>query len=447
PTQPSFVATDDVAPSVGDIESGDTTDDTTPTLTGTGQAGDTVTIYDNGQPLGTTTVKPDGTWAYTPTTPLTEGPHSLEVTQTDPAGNESDKSEPLDFTVSTTVAAVNIETATDNKAPKTGPISDGGLTNDDTPILSGTATANQVVIIKDQTNTVIGSATADATGQWSIELPQQADGEHTYTASVTLANGSTAQSQYSLEIDATKPSQLTIDSVSDDVGVVQGLLVSGDSTDDKTPTLEGTAEAGNVVIIYDEGKPVGSVTAGPNGHWNYTIPAPGLTEGSHNLTVTQTDPAGNVSQPSDPFNVIVDITVPTIVAEITSITEDSGLANDFLTNDPSLVISGKVSDATQLQAGDKVQVRIDGGVWKDATLNADGTWSLDNTANVLADGKHVIDARVIDKAGNYTAPSSKEVTIDSTASAAPILDNINDDVAPVTGSIEEGDSTNDPRPE
>ncbi|RKG31118.1 Ig-like domain-containing protein, partial [Acinetobacter rongchengensis] len=447
PTQPSFVATDDVAPSIGDIDSGDTTDDTTPTLTGTGQAGDTVTIYDNGQPLGTTTVKPDGTWTYTPTTPLTEGPHLLEVTQTDPAGNESDKSEPLDFTVSTTVAAVNIETAIDNKAPKTGPISDGGLTNDDTPILSGTATANQVVIIKDQTDTVIGSVTANATGQWSIELPQQVDGAHTYTASVTLANGSTAQSQYSLEIDATKPSQLTIDSVSDDVGVVQGLLVSGDSTDDKTPTLEGTAEAGNVVTIYDEGKPVGSVTAGPNGHWNYTIPAPGLTEGSHNLTVTQTDPAGNVSQPSDPFNVIVDITAPTITAEITGITEDSGLANDFLTNDPSLVISGTVSDATQLQVGDKVQVRIDGGVWKDATLNADGTWSLDNTANVLADGKHVIDARVIDKAGNYTAPSSKEVTIDSAASAAPTLDNINDDVAPVTGSIGEGDTTNDARPE
>ena len=401
PTQPSFVATDDVAPSVGDIVSGDTT----PTLTGIGEAGDKVTIYDHGQPVGTTTVKPDGTWSFTPTTPLAEGPHSLEVTQTDPAGNESDKSEPLDFTVSTAVAAVNIETATDNKAPKTGPISDGGLTNDDTPVLSGTATANQVVMIKDQTDTVIGSATADATGQWSIELPQQTDGEHTYTASVTLANGSTAQSQYGLEIDATKPSQLTIDSVSDDVGVVQGLLASGDSTDDKTPTLQGTAEAGNVVTIYDDAKPVGSVIADPNGHWNYTIPAPGLTEGSHNLTATQTDPAGNVSTPSSSFNVVIDITAPTITAEVTGITEDSGLATDFLTNDPSLVISGKVSDATQLQAGDKVQVRIDGGVWKDATLNADGTWSLDNTANVLADGKHTIDARVIDKAGNYTAPS------------------------------------------
>ncbi|WP_171057717.1 Ig-like domain-containing protein, partial [Acinetobacter sp. P8-3-8] len=415
PTQPSFVATDNVAPSVGDIESGDTTDDTTPTLTGMGQAGDTVTIYDNGQSLGTTTVKPDGTWTYTPTTPLTEGPHSLEVTQTDPAGNESDKSEPLDFTVSTAVATVNIETATDNQTPKTGPISDGGLTNDGTPILSGTATANQVVIIKDQTDTVVGSVTASATGQWSIELPQQADGEHTYTAFVTLANGSTAQSQYSLEIDATTPAQVTIDSVSDDVGVVQGLLASGDSTDDKTPTLQGAAEAGNVVTIYDQGKPVGSVIADPNGHWNYTIPAPGLTEGSHNLTVTQTDTAGNVSLPSSPFNVVVDITAPTITAEITGITEDTGLANDFLTNDPSLVISGKVSDATQLQAGDKVQVRIDGGVWKDATLNADGTWSLDNTANVLADGKHTIDARVIDKAGNYTAPSTKEVMIDTVA--------------------------------
>ncbi|MGY0204020.1 Ig-like domain-containing protein, partial [Acinetobacter soli] len=40
---------------------------------------------------------------------------------------------------------------------------------------------------------------------------------------------------------------------------------------------------------------VGSVTVGADGRWNYTIPAPGLTEGPHNLSVTATDPVGNES--------------------------------------------------------------------------------------------------------------------------------------------------------
>ncbi|MGY0204416.1 Ig-like domain-containing protein [Acinetobacter soli] len=40
---------------------------------------------------------------------------------------------------------------------------------------------------------------------------------------------------------------------------------------------------------------MGSVTVGADGRWNYTIPAPGLTEGPHNLSVTATDPVGNES--------------------------------------------------------------------------------------------------------------------------------------------------------
>ncbi|WP_157998088.1 Ig-like domain-containing protein, partial [Acinetobacter sp. P8-3-8] len=139
-----------------------------------------------------------------------------------------------------------------------------------------------------------------------------------------------------------------------------------------------------------------------------------LTDGPHEITTTQTDPAGNTSEPSDPLVLNVDTTAPTITAEITGITEDTGVADDYTTNDTSLVIHGKVSDATQLQTGDTVQVRIDGGAWKDATLNADGTWSLDNTANPLTEGKHTVEARVVDQAGNATAATSKEITIDTT---------------------------------
>ncbi|MEQ1325198.1 Ig-like domain-containing protein, partial [Acinetobacter soli] len=71
----------------------------------------------------------------------------------------------------------------------------------------------------------------------------------------------------------------------------QGPLGNGASTDDTTPTLSGTgATPGDVIKVYDGNDVVGSVTVGADGSWNYTIPAPGLTEGPHNLSVTATDP-------------------------------------------------------------------------------------------------------------------------------------------------------------
>ena len=55
--------TDDVGSIQGPIANGGSTDDTTPTLSGGGQQpGDTITIIDNGSPIGTVPVNPDGTW-------------------------------------------------------------------------------------------------------------------------------------------------------------------------------------------------------------------------------------------------------------------------------------------------------------------------------------------------------------------------------------------------
>ncbi|WP_010113584.1 Ig-like domain-containing protein, partial [Acinetobacter sp. P8-3-8] len=103
PIQPEGVgATDNVGPNVGEIPSGGTTDDTTPTITGKGEPGATVEVIDNGQPLGTTTVDSAGNWTFTPDTPLTDGPHEITTTQTDPAGNTSEPSDALVLNVDTT---------------------------------------------------------------------------------------------------------------------------------------------------------------------------------------------------------------------------------------------------------------------------------------------------------------------------------------------------------
>ncbi|WP_415838587.1 Ig-like domain-containing protein, partial [Rahnella bruchi] len=46
------------------------TNDDTPTLSGQGEPGDTVTIYDGEEKLGEVTIDDNGSWSFTPEPPL-----------------------------------------------------------------------------------------------------------------------------------------------------------------------------------------------------------------------------------------------------------------------------------------------------------------------------------------------------------------------------------------
>ncbi|MEZ1280504.1 Ig-like domain-containing protein, partial [Enterobacter hormaechei] len=59
------------------LNPGETTRDTTPTLSGTGTAGDTVTIYNNGVKIGDAVVDNTGNWTWTPSTPLPGGTYDI----------------------------------------------------------------------------------------------------------------------------------------------------------------------------------------------------------------------------------------------------------------------------------------------------------------------------------------------------------------------------------
>ncbi|VFS89375.1 Uncharacterised protein [Kluyvera cryocrescens] len=66
----------------------------------------------------------------------------------------------------------------------------------------------------------------------------------------------------------------------------------GDSTNDGTPIISGTAEPGTTVSIYDDGSIIGSTLVGEDGQWGFT-PKPALSEGTHHITTVVTDMAGN----------------------------------------------------------------------------------------------------------------------------------------------------------
>ncbi|MDR2930800.1 MAG: Ig-like domain-containing protein, partial [Propionibacteriaceae bacterium] len=115
------------APTVTGPAPGAVTNDSTPEITGTGEPGNTVEVSVDGTPIGKATVRPDGTWSLTPTTPLAEGPHTVSATQSDPAGNKSPASTPTGFVVDTTAPSVPVISS---PAP-------GSVTNDSTPTVTG----------------------------------------------------------------------------------------------------------------------------------------------------------------------------------------------------------------------------------------------------------------------------------------------------------------------
>ena len=79
-------------------------------------------------------------------------------------------------------------------------------------------------------------------------------------------------------------------------------------TNDNTLTLSGTAEANATVKVFDGATLLGSVAANASGAWSYTTAA--LANGSHSLTATATDAAGNTGAASGALSVTIDTVAP-----------------------------------------------------------------------------------------------------------------------------------------
>jgi len=92
-------------------------------------------------------------------------------------------------------------------ASDTGSSSSDGITSDATPTLTGTAEAGGTVRLYNGA-TLLGSTTADGSGNWSITSSTLADGSHTLIARATDAAGneSAVSSPLAITIDTTAPS-------------------------------------------------------------------------------------------------------------------------------------------------------------------------------------------------------------------------------------------------
>lgn len=252
--------TDDVGPQTGALTNGSSTNDQRPQLSGTAEAGSTVTIYDGGIAIGTAVVSSNGTWTFTPSVDLSESTHQITVRATDAAGNTGPASPVFTLTVDLTPPATPTAIVlTDDTGTIRGTITSGTATDASKPILAGTGEPGGTITIYDN-GVVVGTTTVLPNGTWSIRpdgpLP---DGAHSITVVETDAAGnqSAASAPITFTVDTTPP-------------LAPGnLVVSNDGG-----SISGTAEPGSTVTIRDGNVILGTSVADSEGNFTLTLTPP-----------------------------------------------------------------------------------------------------------------------------------------------------------------------------
>src|SRR2546421_737614 len=229
------------------------TNNTTPVFTGSGaEAGATVTLFDtNGTTvLGTATADSSANWSITSST-LSSGSHTLTAKQTDIAGNTSAASAGLAVTIDTTAAAPSAPDMT--AATDSGTSQTDNITNNTTPVFTGSGAEVGATVTLFDTNgtTVLGTAIADASGNWSITSSALTSGSHTLTAKQTDIAGNTSAA--SAGLNDTTATEIYALSLHDTLPISDsGTSQTDNITNNTTPVFTGSgAEVGATVTLFD----------------------------------------------------------------------------------------------------------------------------------------------------------------------------------------------------
>ncbi|MFA5902329.1 MAG: Ig-like domain-containing protein [Desulfobacula sp.] len=431
PTANFTAATDDVGSVTGVLASGDRTDDTALVLSGTNEIGSTVAVYNGLVLLGAATVSGIG-WTYTATI-ADATTYQFNVKETDAAGNTSAPT--ANFTVigDTTAPTPNITAATDDVPPVIGVLTSGARTDDTVIVLSGTNETDSTVAVYNGL-VLLGPATVVGTGwTYAATIADATTYQFNVKETDTIGNTSVPSANYMIIGDMTAPTA-NLTAVTDNVGTVQGALISGQTTDDTALVLSGTNEIGSTVAVYNGLVLLGAATVTGTG-WTYTATIADVT--TYQFNVKESDSAGNASAPTADFTVIGDMTAPT--ANFTAATDDvlpvTGiLASGARTDDTALVLSGT-------NETDSTVAVYNGLVLLGAATVAGTGWTY--TATIADATTYQFNVKETDSTGNTSAPTANYTIIGDMIAPTPNITSATDDVAPVTGVLASGARTDD----
>ncbi|MCT9846081.1 Ig-like domain-containing protein [Leclercia adecarboxylata ATCC 23216 = NBRC 102595] len=492
PETPMIILADDAVGSLtGALNSDQTTDDPRPVFSGSGEAGTTVTLYDNGKAIGTTVVNSDGSWTFTPSANLADGLHQFTATSTDAAGNVSPDSEEFNLTIDTLAPNAPVLEVTDDVGTIQDLLTNGGFTDDNQPDLGGSGDPGSTIAIYDN-GLLVTEVVVDDNGTWSYTPPVAlTDGLHSITLTETdlAGNLSAVSAPFEFTIDRTPPPAPT------------DLVLNTEGT-----ILTGTAEANSTVTVSNDlGVILGTAIADANGAFSVTLSAAQLN--GETLSTAATDRAGNegpatdltardTTPPAAPTALVVAATGDSVSGEAEAGARISvrdaggtelgsgevGLDGKFTVNIAPDQLNGEVltvlafdttqneSPPGQVTAADSTpppppaelaiatdDVTLTGTAEVGSTVVLmEGTTKLDQVvvgesgsfsftmATARLNGE-ILSLTATDHAGNTSEASSIEAR-DVTPPATPIITNVVDDVSTTTGTIISGATTDDRTP-
>ncbi|MFP5083991.1 beta strand repeat-containing protein, partial [Acinetobacter pittii] len=392
-TDTGTVTIDTIAPVVGFTDA--STNDSTPALTGTVND-PTATVVVNVDGVDYPAVNNgDGTWTLADNTlpALTDGPHTVNVTATDVAGNVST---PVTGTVIVDATAPTLAITADDLALAAGETANisftfseavTGFDASDITVVGGALTGLTT------TDNITWTAVFTPDGTGTAPSITVADNSYTDLAG-NLGTGDVLDGTDGFVVDTVAP---TLAITADDLALAAGETANISFTFSEAVT---GFDANDITLI---GGTLSALVTTDNITWTavFTPDGTGTAPSISVANGTYTDIAGNlgtgdVLDGTDGF--IVDIIAP--VVGFTNVT----------TNDDTPPLTGTIDDPTAT-----VVVTVD-GLNYNATNNGDGTWTLaDNTLPSLIDGPHTVSVTATDPAGNVSIPATGTVTISSSS--------------------------------
>jgi len=391
----------DVSSDTGDDNNDNLTNDTTPTFSGSAEPASTVTLTIDGLSY-TSIAAEDGSWEVTVDIELADGEYEYTVIATDVAGNHSDPTTDVIIIDTENILTGGLDISSD-----TGTSSIDGITQETSPIFSGTGEAGLTVtlLLEVGSETFTYEAIVDDGGEWQIgpvdPLPQ--DGVYQYSLSSTDVAGNTTslQQQFTLDTDI---SGLTarLDDTSNSASLEDTI------TNDNTPTFSGQSEAGATVELVIDSRSYSAIVD-ESGQWVLEV-SDSLPDGIHEYSVTATDVAGNTESLTG-LSVTIDTVVSTLSGGLSADSDSGQSSGDGITNVtlPTFSGEGEVGASVTLEINDQSF---------DAIVDVEGHWQIDLSSLLpvgLVDDVYDYTISSTDVAGNVASLPTQQLVVDTSA--------------------------------
>ncbi|MBS0524337.1 MAG: right-handed parallel beta-helix repeat-containing protein, partial [Proteobacteria bacterium] len=355
-------------------------------LKGTADAGATVHFTVDGTAVAVAaTANASGAWTFAPTG-LSEGRHTIVASETNASGQTGSAS--LTFTL-------------DTKAPAVTEALVGGGTSSSTGALTGTAPPNAVVKFTVDGTAVTGTATADASGNWSYTPSGLSAGTHTVMASSTDVAGNTGSASLTFTTSTGTASGTGSSGTGTDTGAIAppsgtAPVFTGGSYANGQVTVTGTTPAANETVwIYDGSNWAGWTTSDASGHFTFSEAA--AAGSSHSFGAIAIDSLGNMTKTASAFAYAASTaaTSPSLATATPPPPAAGGLpvVTEHLVSDTGASATDGITSNAALagtaDAGTSMHFTVDGSsVAATATADASGHWTF--TPSGLSDGFHTV---------------------------------------------------------